>query len=115
MNTTKKLHNKIHLNDVLALIFLFLYTVYFSVVTSDKIFFSCISRSSLSCIQKFFSKIKLVKTSLHTQLKQNNLENQLHISTESLKEGFNDTVFLHFVDELKACNLDIRMDLQQLV
>ena len=57
--------------------------------------------SSLSCIQRFFSKMKLVKTSLRTQLKQTNLENRFHISRESPKEGFNDIVFKHFVDELK--------------
>ena len=33
-------------------------------------------------------------------LKQTNLENQLHISTGSPKENFNDNVFQHFVDEL---------------
>ena len=41
------------------------------------------------------------------QLKQPNLENRLHISTESPKEDFNDTVFQHFVDELKHCNSDM--------
>ena len=35
-----------------------------------------------------------------TQLKQTNLENQLHILTESLKEGLNDGVFQNLVDEL---------------
>ena len=50
--------------------------------------------------------MKLVKTSLGTQLKQTNLENQLHISTESQKEGINDTVFQHFVDELKFRNVN---------
>ena len=40
--------------------------------------------------------MKLVKTLLHTQLKQTYLENRLHISTECPKEGFNDTVFQHF-------------------
>ena len=29
------------------------------------------------------------------------MENQLHISAESPKEAFNDTVFQYFVDELK--------------
>ena len=43
----------------------------------------------------------MVKTSLRSQLKQTNLENRFHISTESLKEGFIDTVFQHFVDKLK--------------
>ena len=57
------------------LLLYFLYTVYFGVVTSDKILFSCISMSSLSYIQRFFSKMKLVKILLRTELKQTNLEN----------------------------------------
>ena len=36
------------------LLYCFLYTVYFGVTISDKILFSCISTSSLSCI---YSKI----------------------------------------------------------
>ena len=56
--------------------------------------------------------MKLVETSIRTQLKQTNLENRLHISTENPKEGFNDTVFQHFVDELKHYNPDMVMDLQ---
>ena len=59
--------------------------------------------------------MKLVKTLLHTQVKQTNLENQLRISVESPKEGFNDTVFQHLVDELKHCTSDMLMDLQLLV
>ena len=37
----------------------------------------------------------------YTRLKQTNLENRLHISTENPNEGFNDTVSQHFVDEFK--------------
>ena len=59
--------------------------------------------------------MKLVQTSLRTQLKQTNLENRLHVSIESPKEGFNDTTFQHFTDELKHCNSDMRMNLQLLV
>ena len=70
---------------------------------------------SLPCVQRFFSKMKLAKTSLRTQLTQTNLECRLHISNESPKECFNDTVSQHFVDELKHCNSDMRMDLQLLV
>ena len=51
--------------------------------------------------------MKLVKTLLHTQLKQMNLKNWLYISTESPKQGFNGAVFQHFVDELKHCNHDL--------
>ena len=57
--------------------------------------------SSLSSARDFFCKRRLVKTYLCTQLKQTNLENPLHISTESPKEGFNDTVCQHFVYKLK--------------
>ena len=55
--------------------------------------------------------MKLVKTRLPNQLKQTSLENLLYISTESPKEGFDDVVFEHFMDELKHRNQDIRVDL----
>ena len=112
MNITQKLYNKIHLTSVLALILIFLYTVYFDTVFSHKKLFLCISTSSLSCVQRLFFKMKLVKNSIPTQLKQTNLENPLHISRESPKEGFNDTIFQHFMDETKHCNPDMRTDLQ---
>ena len=51
--------------------------------------------------------MRLVKTWLGTQLKQTNLKNQPHISKESPKEDFNNTVFQHFVDELKHCDWDM--------
>ena len=79
-----KLYKKIHPINVLNLI-LFLYGVYFGVVSSHKIFFSCISMSSLACVQRLSSKLKLVKTLLCTQLKQTNLENQLHVSKNQKK------------------------------
>ena len=75
------------------LLYSFLYTVCFNVVSSDKIFFSCISMSSSSYIQGFFSKVKPVKTFSHTQLKQTNLEIQLHIFTESPKKDISETDF----------------------
>ena len=71
------------------LLYSFLCTVYFGVVTSHKTFFSFISMSSLSYVQRFFSKRKLVKTSLCTRLKQTYLENRLHISKESPKSSNN--------------------------
>ena len=95
------------------LLYSYLNIVYFGFITSHKIF-SCISKYCSSCIQRFFSKMKLMKISLLTQLKQTNLENWLQISTDSPKD-FNDPVFQHFVDELKHCNSDMRMDLQLLV
>ena len=55
--------------------------------------------------------MKLVKTRLRNQLKQASLENLLYISRESPKEGFDDIIFEHFVDELKHRNQDILVDL----
>ena len=72
MNIMQKLYNKIHLNYVIAFIIFFIY-MYFGVVTSDKILFSCISTSSLSYIQKFHSKMKLVKTLVHIESKSGKL------------------------------------------
>ena len=51
-----------------------------------------------------------MKTLLRTQLKQTSLKNRFLISTESPKV-FKNTLFQHFVDELKHCNPDIQMDL----
>ena len=90
--------------------YFFMYILYTSVFLLLIMFFSCISISSLSYIQRFLSRRKLVKTLLHTQLKQTNLKNEHYISTEIPKEGFNDTVFQHFLDELKHCNSDMQMD-----
>ena len=84
--------------------YMFLDTVY---LFSHKVFFSCLITSSLSCVQRFFLK--------WSWFKRTNLEHRLRISTESPKKGSNDTVFQHFVDELKHCNLDMQMDLQLLV
>ena len=78
-------------------------------VISHKIFFLSISTSSLP---NFFSKMKLAKSSLRTQLKQTNLENRLRISTESPKKDFNNTVFQHFVYDFNNCKPDVRTDLQ---
>ena len=76
-----------------------------------KIFFSCISTSSFSSVQRFFSKMKLLKTMFYTQLKQTNLKNQIKISWRRFKKKV-DNVFQHFVSELKHYNPDMRMDLQ---
>ena len=66
---------------------------------------------STACVERFFSKMKLVKTRLRNQLKQTSLENLLFIVTEIPKNGFGDDVFEHFVDELKRRNRNMRMDL----
>ena len=55
--------------------------------------------------------MKLIKTWLRNQLKQTSHENLLYITTDSMKEGLDNIVFEHFVDELKHRNPDIRMHL----
>ena len=66
---------------------------------------------STACVERSFSKLKLVKTRLRNHLSQTTLENLLFIATESAKDGFSDKVFEHFVDELKGRNPHMRMDL----
>ena len=46
------------------LLYSFLHTEHFGAIISHKMFFSCISMSSLAYVQRFYSKRKLVKTSL---------------------------------------------------
>ena len=56
---------------------------------------------STTCVERFFSKIKLVKTRLRNQLSQVNLENLLFIATEAPKTGFTNSEHDFFVDGLK--------------
>ena len=63
---------------------------------------------STACVKRFFSKMKLVKTRLRSQLSQVNLENLLFIATEAPKTGFTDSEYDIFVDERKKNNM--RMD-----
>ena len=56
---------------------------------------------STTCVERFFSKIKLVKTRLRNQLSQVNLENLLFIATEAPKTGFTNSEYDFFVDGLK--------------
>ena len=59
---------------------------------------------STAWVERFFSKMKLVKTRLRNQLKQTSFENLLFIATETPKECFGNDAFEHFVDELKRQN-----------
>ena len=65
---------------------------------------------SVACVERFFSKMKLVKTRLRNQLSQVTLENLLFIATESRKDGFDDKIYEYFVDELCCRNPKMRMD-----
>ena len=73
-------------------LYYFSYTVYFGVVIYLNIPFIYKYVYPLSCVQRLFFRMKLVKCFLRTQLKQTNLKNRLHISRESPKKCFNDTV-----------------------
>ena len=66
---------------------------------------------SAACVERFFSKLKLVKTRLRNQLSQTTLESLLRIATESPKEGFSDSQYEYFFDELKKNNPKMKMSL----
>ena len=87
------------------LLLYFLFSVLFCVVNSHKM---------CSNVQSSFSKMKLVKILLCTQLKQT-WEIIFIFQQKVQKKSFNDTAFQHFVDEFKHSNLDRWMDLQLLV
>ena len=59
---------------------------------------------SIACIERLFSRMKLVKTRLHNQMKQATLDSLLCIVTEIPSDGFNDEDFDFFVDKLKRLN-----------
>ena len=63
---------------------------------------------STARVERFFSKMKLVKTRLRNQLSQVNLEKLLFTATEAPETGFTDSEYDIFVDELKKNNM--RMD-----
>ena len=65
----------------------------------------------VACVERFFSKLKLVKTRLRNQLSQTTLEFLLRIATESTKEGFSDSQYEYFVDEPKKNNPKMKMSL----
>ena len=66
---------------------------------------------SVACVERLFSKMKLIKTRLRSQLSQGHLDQWLRISTESPKEGFSDNTYEEFVNEIKKGNLKLRIDI----
>ena len=65
---------------------------------------------SVACVERLFSKMKLIKTRLRNQLSQVSLESLLRISTEA-PDNFADEEYDFFVDELKRLNPKMRTDL----
>ena len=66
---------------------------------------------SVACVERLFSKMKLIKTRLRNQLSQVRLDQLLRIATQSPKEGFSDDEYEHFVDKLKMRNPKMKIDL----
>ena len=65
---------------------------------------------SLACVERVFSKIKLIKTRLCNKLLQVSLDSLIRISNEAL-DKFSDTEYEFFVDKLKRLNPKMRIDL----
>ena len=63
---------------------------------------------SVACVERLFSKMKLIKTRLRNQLGQTTLDSLLRISTES-PDAFQDDEFEFFANELKRLNPNMRM------
>ena len=61
---------------------------------------------STACVERLFSKMKLIKTRLRNNLSQSTLENLLFTATEA-REDFHDDQYEQFVNELKSLNPDI--------
>ena len=66
---------------------------------------------SVACVERFFSTLKLVKTSLKNQLSKTTLGSLLRISTESPKKEFSDSQYKYFVNQLKKNNPKMNMNL----
>ena len=65
---------------------------------------------SVSCIERLFLRMKLIKTCLKNQLSQTSLDSLLRISTEKPTKFSNDE-YEHFVDTLKKLNPKMRLKL----
>ena len=56
---------------------------------------------SAACVERLFSKLKIVKNRLRNQLSKVTLESLLMIATQSPKEGYDEDILEHFVDDEK--------------
>ena len=65
---------------------------------------------SVACVERVFSKMKLIKTKLHNKLSQVSLDSLICISSEAPDE-FSDAEYEFFVDKLKRLNPKMRIDL----
>ena len=76
-------------------------------------FLMCVSNIfllSAACVEKPFSRMKLVKTCLRTQLSQVRLHQLLRIGRELLKDDYNN-VYEYLIDKLLKRNLNMHIEL----
>ena len=66
---------------------------------------------SAACVERLFSKMKLIKTRLRNQLSQVRLDQLLRIATETPKDGYSDDVYEQFAHELKRRYPKMKIDL----
>ena len=101
----QKLYNKIHLNNAFAIMFFFYLLCISVLLLLIKYYFHALARLVCHVFKVFFSKMKLVQTLLHTQLKQNNLENQLSFQQKVQKNLLMILLFQHlkFASTVNKC------------
>ena len=63
----------------------------------------------VACVERLFSKMKLIKTRLRNQLGETTLDSLLRILTET-PPGFDDDKYKYFIDELKRLNPQMRIN-----
>ena len=66
---------------------------------------------SVACVERLFSKMKLIKTPLRNKLAQVKSDQLLRIGTGSPPDGFYDNIYEYFVDELKKLNPNMRIEI----
>ena len=59
---------------------------------------------SVACVERLFSKMKLIKTRLQNELSQVHSDQLLRIAIESPKKSFSDSTYEEFVNEIKKKN-----------
>ena len=64
----------------------------------------------VACVERLFSKMKLIKSRLRNQVGETTLDSLFRILTET-PPGFHDDKHKYFVDELKRLNPQMRINL----
>ena len=64
---------------------------------------------SITCIERLFSQMKLVKTRLQYQLRQTTLDSLFRVATKSPLDSFTNGDFDHFVNKLQRLNPNMKL------